>query len=172
MTTTTFALLAGLAYLGAGVLGLLPVFLSPPPIDAPETQFTFLYGYLLGLFPVNIVLSVVHMVIGAWGIAAASGNLSPVRYARVLAIVYGVLAVFGLLPEFNTLFGFVPLHGHDVWLHGGTAAVAAYFGWRAPLPVAQDRRGAIDRRLQPLPVHTERRQRVGDRRRGYGLNPA
>ncbi|MGQ0656379.1 MAG: DUF4383 domain-containing protein [Betaproteobacteria bacterium] len=171
MSTATFALLAGIAYLGAGVLGLLPVFLSPPPIDAPETQFTFLYGYLFGLFPVNVAHSAVHVVIGLWGITAAAGSLSPVRYARVLAVFYGVLAVFGMLPEFNTFFGLIPLHSHDVWLHGATAAVAAYFGWREVLAVARDRRGAIDRRLEPMPVHTERRQRIGDRRRGYGMNP-
>ena len=172
MSTATFALLAGIAYLGAGVLGLLPIFLSPPPADAPETQFTVLYGYLFGLFPVNVVHSAVHMIIGVLGIAASGGSFSPVLYAKVLAVFYGVLAVFGLLPEFNTFFGLIPLHSHDVWLHGATAAVAAYFGWRQQAPVARDRRGAIDRRLERLPVHTERRQAIGDRRRGYGLNPA
>jgi hypothetical protein len=25
----------------------------------------------------------------------------------------------------------VPIHGHDVWLHAGTAIIAAYFGWVA-----------------------------------------
>ena len=171
MSSATFALVFGLAYLGGGVAGLLPIFLSPPPADAPETQFTFLYGYLFGLFPVNIAHSAVHMVVGMWGLAAAMGNASPVRYARSLAILYGALAVMGLLPEFNTLFGLLPLHSHDVWLHAGTAAIAAYFGWRAPSP-AHDRRGAIDRRQARVAISTERRQRIDDRRRGYGMHPA
>jgi hypothetical protein len=72
MTSASFALIAGLAYLGAGVAGLLPIFLSPPPADAPETQFTFLYGYLFGLFPVNIAHSAVHMVIGLWRLSTAA----------------------------------------------------------------------------------------------------
>lgn len=170
MTSATFALLAGIAYLGAGVLGLLPIFLGPPPADAPETQFTFLYGYLFGLFPVNVAHSAMHMVIGLWGLSAAAGAASPTRYARILAVFYGALAVMGLLPELDTLFGLLPLHSHDVWLHGATAAIAAFFGWRARSP-GHDRRGAIDRRLERQPVHTERRQRVGDRRRGFGMNP-
>ena len=171
MTTATFALIAGLAYLGGGVAGLLPIFLVPPPAGAPETQFTFLYGYLFGLFPVNIAHSAVHMVIGLWGLSAAMGGASPTRYARSLTFLFGTLAVMGLLPEFNTLFGLFPLHGHDVWLHGGTALVAAYFGWR-PRSLSHDRRGAIDRRQFREVVHTDRRQRAGDRRRGYGMHPA
>ena len=35
----------------------------------------------------------------------------------------------GLIPVLNTTFGLVPLFGHDVWLHAGTAALAAYFGF-------------------------------------------
>jgi hypothetical protein len=27
------------------------------------------------------------------------------------------------------LFGLTPLFSHDVWLHAGTAVIAAYFGW-------------------------------------------
>lgn len=171
MSSATFSLIFGLAYLGAGVAGLLPVFLAPPPADAPETQFTLLYGYLFGLFPVNVAHSAVHMVIGLWGLAAAMGSASPVFYARSLAVFYGALAVMGLLPEFNTLFGLLPLHSHDVWLHGGTAAIAAYFGWRTR-STAHDRRSAIDRRQTRLAIHTERRQRIDDRRRGYGMHPA
>jgi hypothetical protein len=46
-----------------------------------------------------------------------------------VAIAYGLLIVLGLLPQTNTLFGFVPLHGNDVWLHILLAVPAAYFGF-------------------------------------------
>src|SRR5688572_17607431 len=130
MKTNTFALIIGIAYLGAGLLGLVPAALQPPPADAPATTFTVLYGYLLGLFPVNVLHSAVHLVIGAWGIAAWSGSMSARGYARSLAVLYGLLAVMGLVPGLNTVFGLIPIHSHDVWLHGGTAVIAAYFGWR------------------------------------------
>ena len=50
-------------------------------------------------------------------------------FARGLTVVYGVLAVMGLIPVLNTTFGLIPIFGHDVWLHAGTAILAAYFGW-------------------------------------------
>jgi hypothetical protein len=163
MKTSTFALIFGIAYLGAGLLGLVPAALMPPPADAPPTQFTLLYGYLLGLFPVNVLHSAVHLAIGAWGLAAWRGNAEPRVYARALAIFYGGLAVLGLMPGMNTLFGLLPIHGHDVWLHAGTAAVAAYFGWRSELK--EERRTTTpDRRLRTLPVARERRLGLADRR--------
>ncbi|MCC2629869.1 MAG: putative rane protein [Thermomicrobiales bacterium] len=37
----------------------------------------------------------------------------------------------GLISAANlhTMFGLTPLFSHDVWLHAGTAIIAAYFGW-------------------------------------------
>jgi Domain of unknown function (DUF4383) len=163
MNTSTFALIFGIAYLGAGLLGLIPAALIPPPVDAPPTHFTLLYGYLLGLFPVNVLHSAVHLAIGAWGLAAWRGMAEPRVYARALTLLYGALAVLGLMPGMNTLFGVLPIHGHDVWLHAGTAAVAAYFGWRSE--VQMDRRTVTpDRRLRMLPVARERRLGLADRR--------
>jgi len=164
MKTSTFALILGLAYLGAGLLGLIPAALMPPPADAPPTHFTMLYGYLLGLFPVNVLHSAVHLAIGAWGIAAWRGSADEPRvYARALTLFYGALAVLGLMPGMNTLFGVLPIHGHDVWLHAGTAAVAAYFGWRSEGQT--DRRTVTpDRRLRIMPVARERRLGLADRR--------
>jgi hypothetical protein len=162
MSIATFALIFGIAYLGAGVLGLIPAALIPPPADAPPTRFALLYGYLLGLFPVNILHSAVHIAIGAWGLMAWRGAASPHVFARSLAIFYGVLALMGLIPGMNTLFGMLPMHGHDVWLHAGSAAIAAYFGWRSE--ARMERRHVTDRRHRILPVARERRFGLADRR--------
>jgi hypothetical protein len=167
MKTSTFALIAGIAFLVAGVLGLIPALLLPPPVDAPPTRLAVLYGYLVGLFPVNILHTVVHLVIGVWGIAAASSAVKARFYARSLAVFYGVLAVMGLIPGLNTVFGFIPIHSHDVWLHAGTAAIAAYFGWRKE--VEMERRNSGERRQRMIPVARERRLGVIDRRQmAYG----
>ena len=162
MKTRTFALIFGLAYLGAGLLGLVPAALMPPPPDAPPTSFTLLYGYLLGLFPVNVLHSAVHLAIGFWGLAASRDATGAKVYGRSLAILYGVLAVMGLIPGLNNVFGFIPLHGHDVWLHAGTAAIAAYFGWRTEVDV--ERRHMMERRQRMMPVARERRLGLADRR--------
>ena len=71
MRTATFALFAGIVYLSAGLLGLVPEALRPPPADAPAPiRLMALYGSLLGLFAVNAAHSVVHILIGIWGIVA------------------------------------------------------------------------------------------------------
>jgi hypothetical protein len=63
----------------------------------------------------------------------------------------------------------LPLHGHDVWLHVGTATVAAYFGWRSEVSVEQRASTTPDRREEMQPVARERRRRFGrgDRRIPY-----
>lgn len=162
MRTSTFALVIGIVYLAVAVLGLVPALLMPPPADAPPTAFTVLYGYLIGLFPLNVLHTAVHFAIGVWGIAAGRGAASARVYARSLAILYGVLAVMGLIPGLNTVFGLVPLHGHDVWLHAATAAIAAYFGWRKTTDL--ERRAASERRQRMIPVARERRLGATERR--------
>ena len=169
MKTSTFALLAGIAYLGAGLLGLVPALLAPPPPDAPPASLDLLYGYLLGLFPVNIAHTGVHLLIGAWGIAAWRGASSPELFARAVALLYGVLAVMGMIPMLNTVFGWIPIHGNDVWLHAATAAVAAYFGWRDEVVHADRRSPRLDRRHDMEPVMRERRSGFPDRRLTAGM---
>ena len=167
MRTSSFALVFGIAYLAAGVLGLIPAALQPPPAGAPAESFGVLYGYLLGLFPVNVLHTAVHLAIGLWGIAAWSGAVSALGYARSLALLYGALAVMGMVPGLNTVFGFIPLHGHDVWLHAGTAAIAAYFGWRREAVAAERRNAAPERRKRPTVVAMDRRGGLPDRRGGH-----
>ena len=168
MKTSAFALALGIVYLLLGLMGLVPLFLVPPPIDAPPTNFTLLYGYLLGLFAVNLLASVFHILIGAWGISAGSGRSNSIRFCRDIAILFGALAVLGMFPGLNTLFGIMPINGNDVWLNGLTAAVAAYFGWRQPIS-AKDRRHILgDRRQRMLPIARERRFGLADRREGFG----
>jgi len=173
MRTSTFALVFGIAYLAAGLMGLVPLFLTPPPPDAPATTFTLLYGYLLGLFPVNLLETLVHLVIGAWGIAAWAGRANPTTFARGIAVAFGAMAVMGLVPVANTLFGMMPLHSNDVWLHAVTAVVAGYFGWYHEASPAERRRITQDRRQRMMPVARERRFGLADRREHWGgMSPA
>lgn len=124
-----FALVFGIIFSIVGIAGFIPGLLSPVAGDAPPLAVDSMHGYLLGLFPVNIVHSLVHLAIGIWGLVASRGTGAAVVYGRSLAVVYGVLAVMGLIPALNTVFGLVPLHGHDIWLHAGSALIAAYFGF-------------------------------------------
>lgn len=127
-----FALIFGIVYTLVGLLGFLPALLQAPPPTAPDLAVDTLYGYLMGLFPVNILHTLVHLLLGIWGIIAYRSFDSSRIYARSLAIIFAILAIMGLIPGLNTTFGLIPLFSHDIWLHAASALLAAYFGWVAP----------------------------------------
>jgi len=126
----TFALVFGVVYVLAGIAGFIPG-MSPHTADMPPIAVDSFYGRALWLFPVNILHNFVHIAIGVWGILASRSVSGARMFGRGLAIFYGLLAVLGLIPATNTMFGLIPIYGHDVWLHAGSALVAAYFGWIA-----------------------------------------
>jgi hypothetical protein len=129
MTSKTFAQVMGIVFLAIGILGFVPALKSAPPLAAPHVAVDSGYGLLLGLFPVNWLHNLVHLAIGVWGWGASRSTGAARRFGRGLAFMYGGLAIMGLIPVLNTTFGLIPLFGHDVWLHAGTAAIAAYFGF-------------------------------------------
>lgn len=129
MNARNFALIFGIVYTLVGVAGFLPPLLSAPEATSPAVNVDSLYGRLLGLFPVNILHTLVHLGTGLWGLYASRTLSGSVTFAKSLAVIYIVLTVMGLIPGLNTVFGLIPIYGHDVWLHGATAAVAAYFGF-------------------------------------------
>ncbi len=131
MNVTRFALIFGIIYVVIGIAGFVPALLQAPDPTAPQLAVNALRGDLLGLFPVNILHTLVHLALGIWGLIAAKSISAAVTYSRALAIIFGILAVLGLIPGLNTLFGLLPLHSHDIWLHAGTALIAAYFGFAA-----------------------------------------
>src|SRR5688500_7514589 len=92
MTIRNFALAFGVVYLIAGVLGFVPGILRPAPADAPPVGVAMFHGYLLGLFAVNILHNLVHVAIGAWGLAASRTARHARVYAKTLAVFYGALA--------------------------------------------------------------------------------
>jgi hypothetical protein len=145
MTTPQFALVLGIVYAIVGLAGFLPVALTTPPPGAPPVQVSAGYGYLLGLFPVNILHTLVHLAVGVWGILASRRAGASRTFAASVAVIFGVLTVMGLIPGLNTTFGLITLFGHDIWLHALTALAAAYFGFGGPAAVGvarDDRRRA------------------------------
>ena len=107
-----YAIVFGVVYTLVGVVGLLVA-----PTLATAT---------LIVFPVNLLHNVVHLLVGALGIAAFVSNRT-VEYARAVAIVFVVITIAGLLPQ--PLLGLVPLGGLDIPLHAATAILAAAAGW-------------------------------------------
>jgi hypothetical protein len=91
---------------------------------------------VLGLFPVNLLHNIVHLLFGIWGIMAARNVDSAYTYTRVGGIIYLVLAALGFVAPDG--FGLVPLGGHAIWLHVvlGVALLAASFAPRDTTPAA------------------------------------
>jgi hypothetical protein len=136
-----FALVAGVVYVLVGLLGFTGLValdetgMGAVGMGLREGLPRHSAGYLLGLFPVNMIHSIVHVLIGLWGcLAFAHKTIGAARsYALGLAVIYLLLAVLGMIPFSNpgtnspsSTFGLIPLHGHDVWLHALTGAVAAF----------------------------------------------
>jgi hypothetical protein len=132
--TQYFSLVGGSILLLVGLLSFIPAFLSSP-LNAPSLRVENGYGYLLGLFAVNVFSNLVHLVFGLWGVLAYRGIRSARNFSQTMAIVFGVLALMGLVPVLSTTFGLMPLFGHNVWMHATLALVGAYFGFRT----AEDR---------------------------------
>lgn len=129
MATRYFALIWGIVFLLVAASGMIPGARVPAPAHYPELAIDTWYGDALGLFPVNILHDLVHLIFGLWGIAAYRSLHSARFYAKAVAIIYVVFAVMGLIPGLKTTFGLVPLFGNDVWLHVLLVAPAAYFGF-------------------------------------------
>ena len=130
MASRRFAQSIGVLFMAVGILGFIPVLVSTPhPNAVPGLFADGGYGLLFGLFPVNWIHNLVHVGVGIAALSSA-GSVSKARsFARGLAWFYGILAVMGVIPPLSMMFGLSPLHGWDVWLHGGTAAFAAYYGY-------------------------------------------
>lgn len=127
-----FALAYGIVFLLVGIAGFVPGLVTgPEPATGAPAADAAMAGHLFGLFPVNPLHNIVHIVFGIWGLAAYRSISGARLYGRAVAIVYAILAVMGLIPVLATTFGLVPLYGHNVWLHAILALVAAYFGWMA-----------------------------------------
>jgi Domain of unknown function (DUF4383) len=133
MTTGTAAMVFGVVFVLAGLSGFVA---APPPLDAPPLSVAHGHGLALGLFPVNTLHNLVHLLFGILGIAASRGALLSARgYFQLVAMAYAALVVLGLIPATQTTFGLIPIWGNDVWLHGLLAVGAAYFGYVMPAPV-------------------------------------
>jgi hypothetical protein len=167
MSVRTFALIIGIAFTAAGILGFIPALVTEPPAGAPDLAVDAGHGRLLGLFPVNALHNVVHLAIGVLGLLAYRRASSAIAYSRGLAIFYGALALLGLIPAANTLFGLVPIYSHDIWLHAATALAGVYFGWGVRAAARDERRRGVERRTRAEPVGLERRAGLERRHTAY-----
>jgi hypothetical protein len=114
--------ICGWVLIALGIIGfaISPGGMSPDP-DAAASIF--------GLWPVNIVLSVLHLTWGVFGLASSQWHRSARNFARITGVVYIILAIWGIVaPTFAGLF---PVGGNNIWLDAIIGLAMGYFGFTA-----------------------------------------
>ena len=116
------AMLFGVVFIVVGILGLVaPGGMQMGDVNNPTK--------LLGLFPINVLHNVVHLLFGVWGLAASRSFNAAATYAKVGGVIYLVLACLGFVAP--TTFGLIPIGGNDIWLHCLLGIVLAAVGFTA-----------------------------------------
>jgi hypothetical protein len=116
------AMLFGVIFIIVGVLG----FTVPGGMAMGDAANA---PRLLGLFPVNLLHNLVHILFGVWGLAAARSFTGAVAYCKLAGMIYLALAVIGLVAP--TTFGLIPIGGNDVFLHTVLGVLLVWVGFMA-----------------------------------------
>jgi hypothetical protein len=120
-----FALYFGGLYLAVGIVGFLPFLGGSANLEGKK---------LLGIFTVNLIHNLVHLVIGVAGITMSRSLGNATLFAKgvgVFLVAIGVIGIFNFPIFANTKDAFLPIGGIDVLLHLATGALAVYIGFMA-----------------------------------------
>jgi hypothetical protein len=111
----TLAMVFGIAFLGAGILGFIPGITT----DYGDMSFAGndSKSELLGLFQVSVLHNIVHILFGIAGLALARTWEGARTYLLGSGVIYVVLFVYGLLIDSGGDANFVPINGADNGLH-------------------------------------------------------
>lgn len=116
------ALIFGIVFILVGILGFVtPGGMSMEADPAP--------GHILGMFGINLLHNVVHLLIGVWGIVASRSWSGAKAYMQIGGVLYIVLAALGFVIP--TTFGLIPIGGNDIYLHAVLGLVMAGIGFTA-----------------------------------------
>ena len=111
----TLAMVFGLAFLGAGILGFIPGITT----DYGDMSFAGndSQAELLGLFQVSVLHNIVHILFGVAGLALARTWEGARGYLLGAGVIYVVLFLYGLVVDSGSNANFVPINGADNVLH-------------------------------------------------------
>ena len=113
----TAAIIFGIVFLLVGVLGFVP-------------GITTTGQMLLGIFHVNAVHNIVHLLSGAVALITGLTSTAAARmYFRVFGIIYALVAILGFFTGDGLLLGLISHNTADMWLHVLIAIVALALGF-------------------------------------------
>src|SRR5688572_16670045 len=99
--TRLFALIFGILFMLAAVGGFVPLVTLPVDVHAIDLHIDHPYWLLIGLFSVNTMHTLLHLAYVLGGLFAYRSVDASRWYARIMAIVLGVLTVLGLIPAMS-----------------------------------------------------------------------
>ena len=111
----TLAMVFGIAFLGAGILGFIPGITTN--YDDLKFAGNESGAELLGIFQVSILHNIVHLLFGVAGLALARTVDGAKTYLLGAGIIYVVLFLYGLLVSSGSDANFVPANSADDFLH-------------------------------------------------------
>jgi ABC-type transport system involved in multi-copper enzyme maturation permease subunit len=111
----TLAMVFGIAFLAAGILGFIPGITSN--YDDMKFAGNESGAELLGIFQVSILHNIVHLLFGVAGLALARTVEGARTYLLGSGIIYVVLFAYGLLVSSGSDANFVPANSADDFLH-------------------------------------------------------
>jgi hypothetical protein len=114
------AMIFGVVFILVGLLG----FTAPGAMTMGDPAHP---SMLLGLFPVNLLHNLVHILFGIWGIMAARAFASAQVFCKLGGFIYLCLALLGLVAP--TTFGLIPIGGNDVFLHTVLGVLLVWVGY-------------------------------------------
>jgi len=124
----TFGMLFGIVFLAIGILGFVPGIAPAGPDGMPM---------LLGIFMVNTMHSIVHVVSGAIFLFASMSGAGAARlWFQIFGIVYALVAVMGFVVGNGLIFGLIANNTADTWLHVVLAVVMLAIGFGTPKTAA------------------------------------
>lgn len=120
MSLQKLAKLFGIVFILIGVLGFIPGITSN--------------GHLLGIFEVNTLHNVIHLLSGIVALGASMSSLKASRmYFQVFGAVYALVAIVGFVQG-STVLGLIGVNLADNLLHVVIAAAALYLGFGMKQP--------------------------------------
>ncbi|MDP9491093.1 MAG: DUF4383 domain-containing protein [Actinomycetota bacterium] len=138
----TLALVFGIAFLGAGVLGFIPGITT----NLGDIKFAGndSPAELLGIFQVSILHNIVHLLFGIAGVALSRTWQNARTYLLGSGVIYIVLFVYGLATSDTSDANFVPVNNADNWLHLflGVGLLGSWFISKSADEPARDRPAA------------------------------
>ena len=107
----TVAVVFGAVYLLIGIVGFV--------LDNP----------LFGLFDVNWLHNIVHILVGATLLYGSMSYSTAIQATRGVGVILVILGILGFITPDG--FGLVPLGGNDIWLHLATGVILLATGFMA-----------------------------------------